>query len=293
MSADPLLDDLRSLARRLATEDIVLTVGGGFGLLLRTRMVAERGAATLSEARLPARSTGDIDCFLSVDVITDGGKTQAVRNAIDALGYSPKPNAKNFQFVRSIDVYGQPREIGIDLLTGPIPAESLSRVKMSKPRVAPKGSSGLHAYLTDEAFAIAFATHHVNIGDAEGQVDVLIPHPFAFLILKLFALRDRLQKANDAKQKYHAFDLYAIWADMSPDEYHEVRDLVHEHSGHPVVREAAKIVATHFAQMDAPGAIALVEQAGAHGHHPTLDAVERFMRDLLELFAVAEESGRR
>ncbi|MBK6459278.1 MAG: hypothetical protein IPF87_24920 [Gemmatimonadetes bacterium] len=152
----------------------------------------------------------------------------------------------------------------------------------------------MHAYLTDEAFAIAFATHHVNIGDAEGQVDVLIPHPFAFLILKLFALRDRLQKANDAKQKYHAFDLYAIWADMSPDEYHEVRDLVHEHSGHPVVREVAKIVATHFAQMDAPGAIC-ARRAGwnSRSSPPTLDAVERFMRDLLELFAVAEESGRR
>ncbi|MBK8649512.1 MAG: hypothetical protein IPN16_23790 [Gemmatimonadetes bacterium] len=123
-----------------------VTVGGGFGLLLRTRMVAERGAATLSEARLPARSTGDIDCFLSVDVITDGGKTQAVRNAIDALGYSPKPNAKNFQFVRSIDVYGQPREIGIDLLTGPIPAESLVVKRTS--RVRPVKARGLHAYLT-------------------------------------------------------------------------------------------------------------------------------------------------
>lgn len=293
MTSDPLLDDLRSLARRLATDGIVLTVGGGFGLLLRARMVAERGAATLHEAHLTARSTGDIDCFLSVDVITDGEKAQAVRRAIDALGYSPRPNAQFFQFARSIDLNGQSREIGIDLLAGPIPAESRNAVRFRKPRVAPRNTSGLHAYLTEEAFALTLATHRINIGGANSQIDVFIPHPFAFLILKLFALRDRLKKTADAKPKYHAFDLYAIWSGMSPEEYHEVRALVREHRSHAVVAESATIVATHFAQMDAPGAIALVEQAATHGHRPTRDAVERFMRDLQDLFAVDLESGSR
>lgn len=286
MTSDPLFDDLRSLARTLATEGITLTVGGGFGLLLRAQLVAARGADRLSEVRLPARSTGDIDCFLSVDIITNGDKAKAVRNAIDALGYSPKPDAKYFQFARTVAMHGQPREIGIDLLTGPIPESSLERVRIKEPRVAPRHSSGLHAYLTEEAFALEYASHRLDIGDADGQVDVLIPHPFAFLLLKLFALRDRLPKGNDAKQKYHAFDLYAIWADMSPAEYAEVQALVREHRDHRVVREAGRIVETHFADFTAIGAVALVEQAIVHGHRPARDAVEQFMHDLRVLFPV-------
>jgi hypothetical protein len=242
----------------------------------------------LETVRLQSRSTGDIDCFLSIDVITDGDKTKAVRTAIDALGYSPRPNAKYFQFIRTVEINGQEREMGIDLLSGPIPESLRPRVNVRTPRVSPRKASGLHAYLTEEAFALTHATHRINIGDASGDVDVLVPHPFAFLLLKLFALRDRLQKANDAKQKYHAFDLYVIWAGMSPAEYGEVHALGREHGEHPVVREAARIVATHFSDVNAIGAIALVEQAGAHGDHPTLDVIERFLSDLREFFPVAE-----
>lgn len=288
MTSDPLLDDLRALARALAADGITLTVGGGFGLLLRTRMMAGRGAEPVETVRLQSRSTGDIDCFLSTDVITDGDKTKAVRTAIDALGYSPRPNAKYFQFMRTVEIHGQPREIGIDLLSGPIPESLRPRVNVRTPRVSPRKGSGLHAYLTEEAFALTHATHRINIGDSDGDVDVLIPHAFAFLLLKLFALRDRLQKANDTKQKYHAFDLQVIWAGMSPAEHAEVHALARQHGEHPVVREAARIVSTHFADVNAMGAISLVEQARAHGDHPTLDAIQRFMSDLRDFFPVAE-----
>lgn len=284
MSRDPLLKDLRTLARTVAGDGIVLTVGGGYGLVLRARLVAERGSPTLSEMRLNARSTADIDCFLSAEVITDAAKTRALRSAIDALGYAPK--AEFFQFTRSVDVHGSSREIGLDLLTGPLPVALRDRAVIKRPRVRPKGSSGLHAFLTEEAFAVETGAHRLDIGDGPDVVIVQIPHPFMFLLLKLFALRDRMAKADGATQKYHALDLLTLWAGMSEAEYEEAREMSRDHASHDALRQGREIIASLFSDGNAVGAVALAQQADALGARMTRNEVDRFVGDLRAMFDV-------
>ena len=128
----------------------------------------------------------------------------------------------------------------------------------------------------------------MRTGCDEGErIEVLVPHPFAFLILKRFAMRDRSLKTNDAQQQYHALDPCCMWAGMSPTEYDEVQSLARDFADHPVVREAASIVASHFANVSAVGAVALAEQAGGQALRDR-NAFEQFMRDLRGFFGIAE-----
>ena len=128
----------------------------------------------------------------------------------------------------------------------------------------------------------------MRTGCDEGErIEVLVPHPFAFLILKRFAMRDRSLKTNDAQQQYHALDPCCMWAGMSPTEYDEVQSLARDFADHPVVRVAASIVASHFANVSAVGAVALAEQAGGQALRDR-NAFEQFMRDLRGFFGIAE-----
>lgn len=69
MNGDPLLTQLREFAARLAREGIPLIIGGGYGLLLKASYIQRIGARTRLEQIPVARSTGDIDVFLTTAVI--------------------------------------------------------------------------------------------------------------------------------------------------------------------------------------------------------------------------------
>ncbi len=89
---DPLKEELRTLARELRGHGIPLIIGGGYGLVLRTRMIAESGSRTLILDFPSARSTEDLDIFLKAEVISDPKKTGAIRKALDRCGYGPVAN---------------------------------------------------------------------------------------------------------------------------------------------------------------------------------------------------------
>ena len=198
---DVLKTSLLDLHHELRDTNIPLILGGGYGLYLKQIHLQEsEGQRTLLDGELwPApRATQDLDIHLKIEIIINHAAMKRIRNAIDRLGYLPG-EARYMQFVKR-DAGG--REAKIDLLTGPIPREYRSQVKVSKPRVRPKPPSHereapveLHAYVTEEAIDIEenllplMVSGVLTSGQAyEGTV--YIPQPFTYLMMKLFAFRD-------------------------------------------------------------------------------------------------------
>lgn len=99
MNGDPLMSQLRQFAEKLAGKNIRLVIGGGYGLLLKANHIQRIGARTRLEQIPIARSTGDIDVFLTTEVTTDKNNMAAIRQALDELDYSPVPNATDFAII--------------------------------------------------------------------------------------------------------------------------------------------------------------------------------------------------
>ena len=217
MNGDPLLNQLRQFAKKLAEQKISLVIGGGYGLLLKANHIQRTGARTRLEEIPIARSTGDIDVFLTTEVIIDKNKMAAIRQALDELGYSPVPGAEYYQFFREVVIAGVPRNLKFDFLAAPVTGEQAEKVKADIRRIRPRGptETPMHAHTTPEAVTIEEHLISLDIGEAGQPIEVFLPHPFTYTLLKLFALRDQID--NEVKEfgRHHAFDIYTTWAMMT------------------------------------------------------------------------------
>jgi predicted nucleotidyltransferase len=277
---DPLREALVELARELRSHDIPLIVGGGYGLVLRAEHVRGRGLRTRHERIPAARSTDDLDLFLSAEVITDAGKTRRIREALKKLGYEPVPTARYYQFFRPVEVSGRERKLKIDLLA-PIPRENVEKETMDERRIRPRAYGELHAHTTPEAITVDQHLLPVELEYGAERVSVHIPHPFSYLVLKLFAFRDRREEA--LKGAYHAFDLFTIIAMMTEEEWAEAEDLRREYHDIEPLPEARAIVAEMFSSPDAIGPLRMEEHASSVNFPLPPELMDAFLVDLREL----------
>lgn len=287
MNGDPLLSQLRQFAEKLADKNIRLIIGGGYGLLLKANHIRRIGARTRLEQIPIARSTGDIDVFLTTEVITDKNNMAAIRQALDDLDYSPVPGAEFYQFFREVTIAGAPRNLKFDFLAAPVFGEQAEKVKSDVRRIRPRGLAGatMHAHTTPEALTVEEHLLAVNIGEADKRVEVFLPHPFSYVMLKLFALRDQID--NEAKEfgRHHAFDIYSTWAMMTEDEFEQAEQLRATYSDLGVMPEAIGIALTLFADENAKGMIRLKEHARAE--KAELVEIGEFISDIQTLFLQA------
>ncbi|MBA3634359.1 MAG: hypothetical protein H0W58_16355, partial [Acidobacteria bacterium] len=212
MTRDPLREQLRLLARELQNDSIKLILGGGYGLVLKTEYIRRTGVATRFEKIPQARSTNDLDLFLSVEIITSAEKIEKIRDALKKLKFEPV--SPFFQFRLPVVFEGQDLPVKIDLLAAPPETEAERKlVKINRPRIRPKKAKNIHGYLTEEAITIEENLLAIDISENEEQpLKIYLPHPFSYLIMKLFALRDRLEDEEKDFGAYHAFDIYRIIA---------------------------------------------------------------------------------
>ena len=284
MNGDPLLEQLRHFAEKLAEKNIRIIVGGGYGLLLKANHIRRLEARTRLEEIPTARSTGDIDVFLTTEVITHRNNMDAIRQSLDELGYSPVPGAEFYQFFRRIDIAGVPRNLKFDFLAAPVLGEQAKKVKVDIRRIRPRGTTEtpMHAHTTPEAVTIEEHLIAVDIGEAGQSVEVLLPHPFSYTLLKLFALRD--QKDNEAKEfgRHHAFDIYTTWAMMTEEELIQAEELRTQYADAEIMSEAIKIANTLFADENAKGMIRLKEHARTE--NVELVEIAEFTKDIRTLF---------
>ena len=284
MNGDPLLNQLRQFAENLAEKNISLIIGGGYGLLLKANHIQRTAARTRLDQIPIARSTGDIDVFLTTEVIIDMNNMAAIREALDELGYSPVPGAEYYQFFREVTIGGAKRNLKFDFLAAPVLGEQAKKVKADVRRIRPRGAAeaSMHAHTTPEALTVEEHLLPVDIGEADERVEVFLPHPFTYVLLKLFALRDQID--NEAKDfgRHHAFDIYSTWAMMMEEEFAQAEQLRGAYANVGVMAEALQIAHALFDDENSPGMIRLKE----HARHENVELVETgpFSIDIRTLF---------
>jgi hypothetical protein len=238
---------------------------------------------------LEARSTNDLDMFLTTDVIVNLPKAKVVLEAVQRLGFRAAEKKENYQFIKMFHRGQQSFEVKIDFLTRmPDNPITLSSLIIQNPRVRNKKSGGIHAFKTEEAIAvednpvlIVLAGLRTNQEEYTGQG--YLPQAYSYLMMKLFAFRDwETKKQNPGYSRKHALDLYSIVAMLTEEELTTAEKLSQKYQHMPAAQEAASIISEFFAQSAAMGIIRLRE-------HPSFNReadITEFMSVLTDLFPI-------
>jgi len=276
---------LLDILEEIVGTDIKLIVGGGYGIYLKTGYVRKLNRRTLLQEWPEARSTNDIDLYLRPELLIDSRKLKPLSEALYRLGYQVVPGSEKYQFVKPGPQGNMAGSIKIDLLTGPQVRFQGTTVRTDARRARLNPSVGMHAHPVDEAPTLEQGLLSVSLSrelssGASRQFEVLLPHPYTFSMMKLFAFRDRLDDADKEFGRYHALDLYTISATTTEEEWRYALSLRDEHGNEPHVIEAGHIVSEHFCTSDSMGMIRLRESAY---YRPDFQ-LEDFMSALQELF---------
>ncbi len=280
----PLFSSLLDLLRELDSSGIPLTIGGGFGLYLKRLHLERTGERTLFSILPAIRSTNDIDLFLRAEVLSDLTRTREVADAIRRLGYTPVEEAKFLQWKRPVAMAGTTQEVKIDVLVGPL-GPYRDQLKVSAPRVRPRGGIEFHAHTVEEALHIEDQPIRVPV---EGLASdgtpfrgtVYVPEAFPYLMMKLHAFGDRKGDTNKDLGRHHALDIYAIVGMMTEAEFERARRLGVEGRRERHVERARAIVGADFSSPTAVGLLRLREHPLFGDHFMTGD----LMSVLAELF---------
>jgi hypothetical protein len=292
ISIPDLKTSLLDLLHETKGTDIKLIIGGGFGIYLKIDHVQRLSQRTLLRELPEPRSTNDLDLFLRPELIIDSARLKPLVEAIGRLGYQVVPGAENYQFLKLGPEGTEAGSIKIDILTGPQSRFQGTRVKVDARRARPNPSIGIHAHPVDEAptleDGLLLVTLAGKLGSGEPwQAEVFLPHPYTFLMMKLFAFRDRLNDTNKEFGRYHALDLYTILATTTEEEWEYALKLRDQYGEDPYVMEARQLVSKYFAALDYLGMIRLKESP----YYRLELQIDEFMSALEELFpATAEHS---
>ncbi len=276
---------LLDLTYEIKDSNIKPIIGGGFGIYLKTEHIRRLGVRTLLKEWPEPRSTNDLDLFLRAELLIKSANLKPLAKAIAALGYRFVPGAEKYQFVKAGPGGDSPGSVKLDILTGPQKLFRSTSVKVDARRVRPYPSVGIHAHPVDEAVSLEDGLLSVPLkgklssGDP-WESEVFVPHPYTFLMMKLFAFKDRLNDPNKDFGRYHALDLYSILATTMEEEWRYALVLKAQYAAQPYVIEAGTLVSEYFSAPDRPGMIQLKESA-YYRHTFQLD---EFISALQELF---------
>jgi hypothetical protein len=276
---------LLDLLHEVKNTDIKLIIGGGFGIYLKTNHVRRMGLRTLLIEWPEPRSTNDLDLYLRPELLIQSAKLKPLAKAIARLGYQVVPGAEKYQFVKTGPGGVETGSIKIDILTGPQSRFQGTGVKADDRRARPNPSVGIHAHPVDEAQTLEEGllsetlTGKLSSGEP-WQAEVFLPHPFTFLMMKLFAFRDRFDDADKEFGRYHALDLYTILATTTEKEWKQALEFGNQQGDEPYIMEAGRLVSKHFSSLDRLGMIRLRESR----YYRRELQLDEFMSALQELF---------
>jgi hypothetical protein len=246
-----------------------LLLGGGLGLYLKQEHLRATGARTLLPLdRLPpARTTQDVDLFLRAEVIASKDEVSRYRAALDRLGFVVVPGSEWLKFKRSVDG----TEVLLDVMVGPL-GEHANDVRIKDSRVRPKGlggKSGLHAFATEEALGIESGPLRIPLAGVgsdgtNASCEVLVPRAFPYALMKLGALRDRINDENKDEGRHHAMDLYRIVGLLTEEEAEASAILARAYAGDPEIAEASRTIDTLLTPANGLGRLRLLEYQRAN-----------------------------
>ncbi len=264
---------------------IPLMLGGGYGLFLKQEHLRSQNIRTLFDAQMwpEARSTSDLDVFLRAEVVTNTDQMRIIRAALDRLEYRVVETAKFYQFFKPMPMGGA---VKIDLLAGPLGAFEALANKDSR-RVRPKIGGDLHAHPVDEALGIEESCTSILVRGSRTagephQAVIHVPQGFSYLMMKLFAFRDRKGDANKEMGRHHALDLFRIVAMLTRHEDEAAKAMRKRYADDPMVRHAQQVVREDFGTEESVGAIRLREHPL---FRPSMDVVQ-FSSELRTLLGI-------
>lgn len=284
------LSDLKTalleLLKKIDGSGIRLIVGGGFGIFLKSAYVLNSGLRTLLEEWPEPRSTNDLDLFLRPGLLINPVELKPLRAALTELKYEIVPGAAKYQFSRSGSSDPDSGIIKIDFLTGPRASFTDTGVKVDGRRARPNPSVDIHAHVVDEAptlekFTVEVPVEYTLDSEKTWTIDVSVPHPFTFSMMKLFAFRDKFRDPDKEFGRYHALDLYSIIASTTEEEWGQVSEMREEYRTNAQVIEAAMIVSEFFSSSGNMGIVRLKESP----YYRDSFLLNDFMSILQELFS--------
>jgi len=286
--SDPLIASACELCTALDKRSIRPIIAGGLGLYLRELFLNQERQARYP-LRMESRTTRDIDVFLTVEMIVDLHVVEAVRDVLRELGYSPKPEAFYFQFVRTstsdAEGEGAVRHVKVDLMAAVPDGESASLVTGTAPRIKPIGASEIHARRAPEAELIHVRPAEISV-PASGRkpIRVLVPSSINYLILKLHALRDNVDLQPDFG-RHHAWDIMTIVAGMVEEDWNTARFTRDAYAEAHCFQEAITISRDLFGNASSLGFIRLQENEAFRASRDELVSyIANIRDDLTELF---------
>ena len=260
---DPLFPHLLDIVSDPISRDLILA--GGFGIRLKQNHLRETNAKTLM--RFPeARATQDMDFFLSLSLFVEKERGAAVRALLDRLGYTE--HTPKYQFGKPFDTSQPDIVVKVDLLARTPEGED---VTVKFPRVGHGSGIDLHGRVTPEGFAVEshfqeLAVRGERSDGTEVEAIVRVPHPYAWLNLKVKAAHDWLLmdqgkiKSKPSREK-HVFDVYALIAMLTEKELEEATQIATEYKDHAVAKDARQCARELFGISDAPGVDEIRRQA--------------------------------
>lgn len=281
---------LLDLLQKIQGTEIKLIIGGGFGIYLKATHAKHLVMRTLLDQWPELRSTNDLDLFLRPELLIDSSRLKPIVSAITDLGYQIVPGAENYQFVKPGPGGTDAGSVKIDILTGPQSCFQGTQVKVDTRRVRPKPSVGMHAHPVDEALTLEegllpiLLAGTLSSGDT-WESEIFLPHPYTFLMMKLFAFRDRLDDPDKEFGRYHALDLYTILATTTEEEWEYALQLRDQHKNEPFTIKAGHLVSEYFS---APERLGMIRLRESPYYRPELQ-LGKFMSVLQELFPVGTE----
>lgn len=260
MPTDPLTMTVLDLDSALGgNADLLLA--GGFGLYLKQlHLEASKARTRLPTNQWPrARTTQDIDLFLRAEVVADASQMAQYRAVLDRLEFKVEAEAKWLKFRRSVK--GQ--DVVVDLMVGPM-GDLEDATERSTIRVKPRGSSGLHARATDDALGVENEPSRIPVAGTRSDgvahsCDVLVAQAFPFALMKLGALRDRINDTNKDEGRHHALDLYRIMAMLTESEDAVAGELATTFAGHAAIAQAILVIDEYWMPKNGMGRIRLRE----------------------------------
>ncbi|MDR1270867.1 MAG: hypothetical protein LBK82_15235, partial [Planctomycetaceae bacterium] len=183
------------------------------------------------------------------------------------LGYKFIDEAKYMQWEKPIQISdSQKGRVKIDWLTGQPDKQSAEKLNLKKrPRARPKEKINFHAHITKEALLIDDKRIDIPLtgrrtNNEEYETTIGIPHPFTYLLMKLFAYRDRRKDEKKLQGQHHAFDVFKIIALLTENELDETIKLGIIHAENDFVREAREITQDYFNDLKSDGSNAIQTQ---------------------------------
>ncbi len=260
---DPLLPHLLDIVSDPASEGLILA--GGFGIRLKMERVRTSGLRTLITDVPPARATRDLDFFLSLSLFAHKERGAAVRDLLNRLGYSEY--TPNYQFEKPLDSENPERKVRVDLLARPPGPGDGIRVK--GPRVKRSGL-GLHGRVTPEAFAVEnnptrLDAHGARSDGGRAEASVFVPHPYAWLNMKVKAAHDWLEMERGKiprkpNSERHVFDVYVLTAMLTEAELDEAAEYAGRYADHAQAADVRRCAIALFGSNSASGTLEAARQ---------------------------------